>query len=104
MATKRWKRDFKFLPQKYFYSPLKSNNFFSNIFLTLRSRKNFMGKNSKIRSQRFVANLVVRKTVGGDRFSVKQELQKRETKISLLKFFRKNLKMAVNPKLRVKMT
>ena len=45
------------------------------------------------------------KTVGGDSFFVMPELRKSEAEISTVEiFFRKNLKMTVNPKLRVEMT
>ena len=44
------------------------------------------------------------KIVGGDSFSVKRELRETETEITAGDFFKKNLKMTINPELRVEMT
>ena len=54
------KRNFEFLPQ-IFFRAFQSQNFFFKFFWLWWALKNVWGKNSKICSQRFVGNSVVRR-------------------------------------------
>ena len=93
-ATKCWKQNFEYLPQKNFRA-IQSQIFFQ-IFFDFGGSKKFWGKKFKIPLPTFVANFVVRwlpKTayrylkVKGDRFPVKNgELLKTEMRYRPLKF------------------
>ena len=82
LATNCRKRNFEFLPQKFFRAFQSQKIFFKNFFWLWTAVKNFWG----------------------DRFFLKRELWKTEAEISNINFFRKSLKIAVNPELRVTMS